>query len=532
MADRWMDDRDRDWRDRDWRQSERFGRGRDRDDDDFDRTRERYESRSFDDRNDDERDCGYGQRSASGRGGMPTHRYERGPVFGERERGDSYTAGRLGGAGQDYSRQDYGRQDYGRDDDDQARRAHDFSHGGRFYGDDGRQPIFREEYGQGGVEYGDVPVGYDSPRWPGQEDARNARYGSERHGYGGRDYQAAQRYGESSSWDEGRRGESDQTWRQGAQRYGSSAERGFSGGTGGYDYERGYGQGYSGQSMSGSSYGQTGSGQSAYGRSGYGQSASSYGQSNRYGSSGQSDQSRYGQASYGQSGYGQSSYGQTRYGDSARGPQAWRGREQGENERDLDRDRERGGRGFLDRAADAVASWFSPGDDSDRDRREMREGHRGRGPRGYRRSNERITEDVHDRLTEDPWVDATNIQVQVENGEVTLTGTVPDRAAKHRAERVVEDVAGVDHVQNNLRVESATGSNPLTSPGREFGDSAEQARRAGALQPTDDANTSALGASSAGSTTTGSTASATGTTSSGATTTSDPTMRGSTKRSS
>src|SRR5690606_23118505 len=67
----------------------------------------------------------------------------------------------------------------------------------------------------------------------------------------------------------------------------------------------------------------------------------------------------------------------------------------------------------------------------------------GRGPKGYRRSDERITEDVCDRLTDDPMVDASDITVQVRDGEVTLTGTVEDRRQKRRAEDIVEDVPGV-----------------------------------------------------------------------------------------
>ncbi len=94
--------------------------------------------------------------------------------------------------------------------------------------------------------------------------------------------------------------------------------------------------------------------------------------------------------------------------------------------------------------------------------------HRGRGPQGYRRTDARISEDAHDRLTDDPRVDATNIQVSVKDGEVTLTGTVADRAAKHRAEHCVEDIPGVGHVQNNLRVDpdqarraTPLGENPI-----------------------------------------------------------------------
>lgn len=80
--------------------------------------------------------------------------------------------------------------------------------------------------------------------------------------------------------------------------------------------------------------------------------------------------------------------------------------------------------------------------------------HRGRGPLGYKRSDERINEDIHERLTEDPHVDASGIVVAVKDGEVTLSGRVDCREAKHRAEHLVEHVSGVGHVQNNLRVEA------------------------------------------------------------------------------
>jgi hypothetical protein len=84
---------------------------------------------------------------------------------------------------------------------------------------------------------------------------------------------------------------------------------------------------------------------------------------------------------------------------------------------------------------------------------ERQEGHRGRGPQGYKRSDERIADDVHDRLTEDPYLDATQVSVTVRDGEVTLAGAVTSRHAKHHAEHIVEDLSGVKHVQNNLRVE-------------------------------------------------------------------------------
>lgn len=124
-------------------------------------------------------------------------------------------------------------------------------------------------------------------------------------------------------------------------------------------------------------------------------------------------------------------------------------------------------RGFWERASDRVASWFGEDDD--------RAGHRGRGPSGYKRTDERISEEVHERLTDDPWLDASAINVAVAGGEVTLSGTVGEREAKHRAERLIEDMAGVTHVQNNLRVRR----DPITGSGTGFGDSANSERIAG-----------------------------------------------------
>jgi len=81
--------------------------------------------------------------------------------------------------------------------------------------------------------------------------------------------------------------------------------------------------------------------------------------------------------------------------------------------------------------------------------------HKGRGPKNYQRSDERIKEDINDRLSDDWFVDASEIDVAVQNGEVTLTGSVDERSSKRRAEDIAESVSGVKHVENRLRV-SAT----------------------------------------------------------------------------
>lgn len=79
-------------------------------------------------------------------------------------------------------------------------------------------------------------------------------------------------------------------------------------------------------------------------------------------------------------------------------------------------------------------------------------GAEGRGPRGYRRSDERIHEDVNDRLTDDRYVDASDIEVTVNNRMVTLTGRVNSRDEKRRAADIAESVSGVEDVSNQLRV--------------------------------------------------------------------------------
>lgn len=144
----------------------------------------------------------------------------------------------------------------------------------------------------------------------------------------------------------------------------------------------------------------------------------------------------------------------------SRGASEW-GRSWRDDERRYEPNRD--DRGFWDKASDEVSSWF--GDHEAERRRRMDEDrgeHRGRGPRGYVRSDERIREDVSDALTDHPYLDASEIEISVANGEVTLSGTVDDRWAKRRAEDCAEDVSGVRHVQNNLRVKQTAGTGTST----------------------------------------------------------------------
>lgn len=392
MADRWMEERDRRWRERDARRSE-----------DVDRPGG-YAGEGYYPRGGEQRSFGGEEQEFGAQRSGP----DRDRVFGEYDTGASYGRGPsnrgAGGGrffGQGEERHAHGRdwqdRDYGgvspamahgeyeldRDRGGSGRnprfQSQDYTRGGRFYGDDERQRIYREEYGQGGVDYGSAPRGYDAGRGGRSGGAYGGSYGGAGGDYG---YRARPAYGGSAS-----------------------------GGTGGYDYERGYGDG---------------------GRRDF------------------------------------------RQGDHDRG---WEhGGETGDRVGD-----------FFYKAGRKVREWFRGDDlmaggdhergyqtDFGRERRYFPEerGYRGMGPKGYRRSDERISEDAHERLADDSWIDASNIDISVKDGEVTLSGQVDNRESKHRAERLIEDISGVSHVQNNLRVMT----NSLTGSGRGFGDSAAEAQ--------------------------------------------------------
>ncbi|MGN6195925.1 MAG: BON domain-containing protein [Ginsengibacter sp.] len=88
--------------------------------------------------------------------------------------------------------------------------------------------------------------------------------------------------------------------------------------------------------------------------------------------------------------------------------------------------------------------------------------HRGKGPKNYMRPPERIKDDAADRLMEDSLVDASNIDIDVKDNDLILSGTVNSRFEKHRAEALVENVSGVKEVQNNLRVQGEKATAPHT----------------------------------------------------------------------
>lgn len=85
-------------------------------------------------------------------------------------------------------------------------------------------------------------------------------------------------------------------------------------------------------------------------------------------------------------------------------------------------------------------------------------GYRGVGPKNYRRSDERLTEEINERLTDDDYLDASEITVRVADGKVTLEGTVDQRWMKHMAEDIADACSGVKEVDNRITVTQGSGT--------------------------------------------------------------------------
>jgi hypothetical protein len=81
-----------------------------------------------------------------------------------------------------------------------------------------------------------------------------------------------------------------------------------------------------------------------------------------------------------------------------------------------------------------------------------------RGPKNYQRSDDRIKEDIYDKLMHDHRINADEVVIEVSAGIVTLLGSVAHRQMKHWIEDIAADCAGVKDVENKLRVAiTATG---------------------------------------------------------------------------
>lgn len=107
------------------------------------------------------------------------------------------------------------------------------------------------------------------------------------------------------------------------------------------------------------------------------------------------------------------------------------------------------------RIGEAVSNFFGHDDDKDIDKRNV--------PRGYTRTDERIRDQICERLTFTSGVDVGEVSVDVDKGKVTLSGTVHQRSQKYAIEDIADNTFGVTEVENNIRVEKREAPGGATS---------------------------------------------------------------------
>lgn len=75
-----------------------------------------------------------------------------------------------------------------------------------------------------------------------------------------------------------------------------------------------------------------------------------------------------------------------------------------------------------------------------------------RGPKTFQRADNRLRDDICERLMYRDDIDPSDVTVTVDGGEVTLDGTVPERWMRYVIDDIAESVLGVQEVENNIRV--------------------------------------------------------------------------------
>jgi osmotically-inducible protein OsmY len=295
--------------------------------------------------------------------------------------------------------------------------------GGGRYGEDER----RREWERGGGQ------DYDRRRWRGEREAG----GEDDRGFFDRASDEVRTwFGDEEAQ---RRRKADE--RKDERRYGGPRRHDYGGSGWGQGPERGFAEGER----------RGGRGHERRGSERYGE---------QYGSERRREERGWGPAAGG--GYGTQGYGGTR---SAGQGGAYYGQEYGEGGL-----RERGG-GWEERSgAGMYGGGFGQETGYGRERRwaeesgGMRGPYAGHGPKGYQRSDERIREDVCERLSLHGYLDASDIEVTVSGAEVTLQGSVGARRDKRLAEDLAESVSGVKEVHNHVRVAQAQTSTPDQPP--------------------------------------------------------------------
>jgi osmotically-inducible protein OsmY len=270
-----------------------------------------------------------------------------------------------------------------------------------------------------------------------RETGESQQYGRARHGYrdeqyrGGSGYGGTERYGkgESGRYGEGQgrsRGEGDRSGEYVRPYFGRREEQGYRGPGAGY----GGGWGWSDQVWSGEGRfdeGRIGQGQYGYGSRQYGEGGYGRGQ---YGPS--RYESRYREGQYGRGVYGEDQYGWNEYGGPRYVGSLYRGERRGEEpyrEHEWQRSKEQPG---------LLGRLYA------------------RGPKGYTRSDERIKEDISERLWRAEYMDSSEVTIAVKDGAVTLSGTVPERWMRHEIENIADSCMGVQDIEDNIRVQRRT----------------------------------------------------------------------------
>lgn len=114
-----------------------------------------------------------------------------------------------------------------------------------------------------------------------------------------------------------------------------------------------------------------------------------------------------------------------------------------------------GGPGFQSRQEERYGGYYGESSGLADQRRWPADGpHAGKGPKDYRRSDDAIRNDVCEMLTQHGHIDATDINVSVHNGEVTLSGNVPDKHMRREVEDALDELSGVRDVNNQLRIDN------------------------------------------------------------------------------
>ena len=282
----------------------------------------------------------------------------------------------------------------------------------------GRSWNEQAEYGHGRSEMGRYDESGSRGEWGGRY-AQGSQYRQDWHPG---QYGQGSRYGQGSQYGQGYEGGERGDWNQ--RRYGRGPQS--YGGRGEYGRSYGYNPTGDGPQYTGGSR-WTGEDLDSYrqypGQGGrqYGTAADRSGWNPDYGSRQFGPDTRYGR-------YGEQSYGRYNEGGWEGSQGGWRNRQ--------DEDRGPGWGEQMQQFGGAMAG---------RMRRMFRS------PKGYKRSDERIREDVCDQLAQSQ-IDPSDIEVSVSDGEVTLAGTVSERYMKWQAEQIIDGVGGVNEIHNQLRV--------------------------------------------------------------------------------